>query len=63
MTCFVLLVYLTFRFLFLLFKSAFVVVRRGGMFRVYTNKGIDPVEMVCFEKLSGCGLLMMQENV
>lgn len=33
------------------------------MFRVYTNKGIDPVEMVCFEKLSGCGLLMMQENV
>lgn len=63
MPYFVLLVYLTFGFLFLLFKTAFVVVRRGGMFRVYMNKGRAPVEMVCFGKLSGCGPLMMQETV
>lgn len=67
MTYFVLLVYLTFGFLFLVFKTAFkncfVVDRRGGMFRVYTNKGIAPVEMVCFGNLSSCGPLMMQETV
>lgn len=62
-TYFVLLVYLTFGFLLLLFKTAFVVVRRGGMFRVYTNKGMAPVEIVSFGKLSGCGPLMMQETV
>lgn len=63
MTYFVLLVHLTFGFLFLCFKTAFVVVRRGGMFSIYASKGIAPVEMVCFGKLSGCGSLMMQETV
>lgn len=63
MTYFVLLLHLMLGFLFLLFKTAFVVVRRGGMFSIYANKDIAPVEMVCFGKLSGCGSLMIQETV
>lgn len=31
------------------------------MFRVYTNTGIAPVDIICCGKLGGCGPLMMQE--